>query len=55
MQLELEYQDLWEIIDGGEEVPEGSTGRVRAWERKAWQCIGELTCHIEDSELAHIH
>jgi len=54
MQLELEYQDLWEIIDGGEEVPEGNPGRIRAWEKKARRCIGELTRHVEDSELAHI-
>jgi len=46
MQLELEYQDLWEITDGGEEVPEGNPGRIHAWEKKAQRCIRELTCHV---------
>jgi hypothetical protein len=54
MQLELENQELWEIIDGAEERPEDNVGRIRAWDKKARKCIAELTRHVEDSELAHI-
>jgi hypothetical protein len=40
MQIELENQEPWEIIDGAEEKPAGNIGRICAWEKRARKCIG---------------
>src|SRR5262249_49353467 len=62
MRMVLELQDLWDVVDGTESIPENKDGEaspavkeeVRTYEKRARKAFLLIAMTLSDPQLAHI-